>query len=285
VLAVLVVVAAGVIAGGLGTAAAVRWPGLDPGAPRLRRRAIRHGVEHHPGIRNVLRRRLDPGAVTGLLLTVAIAVLVGSIVAVGLLLAMVTSETGLQRSDLPVTQWAAEQSNLFAADILRLISRLGGTGTAVAVTAVLAVVELRRRPSWSVPTFLVLAVGGQFALVNVIKALIERARPDVSQLTGFAGASFPSGHAAAAATVWAVAALILSRGWDRLATVLPGAAIGIAVSVAATRVMLGVHWFTDVLAGLLVGWGWFVLCSIAFGGRILHFGAPVEVAEAVAAED
>jgi membrane-associated phospholipid phosphatase len=43
-----------------------------------------------------------------------------------------------------------------------------------------------------------------------------------------------------------------------------------------------VHWFTDVLAGLAIGWAWFAICSIAFGGRVLHFGRPVEVAQDVA---
>jgi undecaprenyl-diphosphatase len=64
--------------------------------------------------------------------------------------------------------------------------------------------------------------------------------------------------------------------------VIAGLAAGIAVGVAATRVLLDVHWLTDVIAGLSLGWAWFAVCAIAFGGRILRFGAAVEVAERTA---
>ena len=52
--------------------------------------------------------------------------------------------------------------------------------------------------------------------------------------------------------------------------------------MAASRVLLGVPWLTDVLAGLALGWAWFAACSIAFGGRLMRFGAPVVVAEQAA---
>ena len=79
-------------------------------------------------------------------------------------------------------------------------------------------------------------------------------------------------------------ALALGRGrGPRARVALVAGAVGLAVAVAATRALLGVHWFTDVLAGLLLGWLWFSVCSIVFGGRLLHFGTPVEQAEAVAA--
>ena len=49
-------------------------------------------------------------------------------------------------------------------------------------------------------------------------------------------------------------------------------------AIAATRVLLDVHWLSDVVAGLALGWAWFAACAIAFGGRLLRFGATAEAA-------
>ena len=97
------------------------------------------------------------------------------------------------------------------------------------------------------------------------------------------GPSFPSGHSATAAALYAAVALVLARGRSpRTRALLAGGAAGIAVGVACSRVMLGVHWLSDVIAGLAFGWAWFSVCAIGFGGRFLRFGAPVEKAERVA---
>jgi len=100
------------------------------------------------------------------------------------------------------------------------------------------------------------------------------------------GSSFPSGHAGTAAACFAALALVIGLGSSpRTKAVLSGAAVGIAAAVASSRVLLGVHWLTDVMAGLAVGWAWFAICSIAFGGRMLRFGAPIEAAERVLPAD
>jgi undecaprenyl-diphosphatase len=91
------------------------------------------------------------------------------------------------------------------------------------------------------------------------------------------GSSFPSGHSATAAACWAAIALVASRrmrlGRRRWAAAL---AVTIAVLVAASRVMLGVHWLTDVIAGAIVGWAWFFVVALIFGGRLQRFGEPAE---------
>jgi undecaprenyl-diphosphatase len=54
------------------------------------------------------------------------------------------------------------------------------------------------------------------------------------------------------------------------------AAVGVACLVAASRALLGVHWLTDVVAGLAVGWTWFFVVAVIFGGRLQRFGEPTE---------
>ncbi len=275
---------AGALLAGVAVAVVVaRSPAIDLGAPRLGVRLLRREVRVHPRLARLLERRLDPATATGLLLTAALTALVLSGAAVGSLLLMVRETAGLARSDVPLARWAAEQATAASTDVLRAVSLLGGTGVVVGVSVVVAALELRRTPGWSVPWLLAITVGGQFAIVNLVKWLVARTRPDLLQLSGFAGPSFPSGHAAAAAATYACAALVLGRARSRrVRAVLAGSAAAVATAVAATRVLLGVHWFTDVLGGAAVGWGWFALCSIAFGGRALRFGGPVAAAEQAA---
>ncbi|MFP5371035.1 MAG: phosphatase PAP2 family protein [Actinomycetes bacterium] len=282
ILAMSAAAAAGAVLGALTSrriaAIMSRWPSGDV----LWQRELRL----HPRVAEFLRRRLHPGAWTGLALTIALVAITLTIAGLGILLAMIYSGTGVARADLPWARWAAERSTPTQTRILRLVSTLGGTAVVVAVAAAVAGFELWRRRRLAVLGFVGLTVGGQFAASNIIKWIVDRARPDLLQLSGHSGASFPSGHATAAAASFACFALLLGHRRGRpIKTLLATTAGAVTGAVAATRVLLGVHWVTDVLAGLVVGWSWFVLCWISFGGRLLRFGAPVEIAEKVAARE
>ena len=122
-------------------------------------------------------------------------------------------------------------------------------------------------------------------LNNGLKMLVDRERPDVLRLVEVSGASFPSGHSAAAAAGAAAVALVVGRDRRRRTrAVLAAVAALVAIAVATSRALLGVHWLTDVVAGVFVGWGWFLLVAVLFGGRLFRLGDPVVKAGATAPE-
>ena len=149
-------------------------------------------------------------------------------------------------------------------------------GAVAETTGIGRLTEMARRPSRWLPVFLIAVCLGQTLLSTQVKELVDRIRPTANPIAHTLGPSFPSGHTTGAAAF----ALVLGRGRFRnTQAVLAGAAVFVACAVAASRVLLGVHWLTDVLGGLALGWAWFALCSIAFGGRLLRLGAPMEAAE------
>ena len=139
--------------------------------------------------------------------------------------------------------------------LLRLLSdRVWDPVTLRAAVAVLTGWLLYRR-AWRLAAWAaVTAVAG--GLVGLlVKAVVERARPALQDPVAHApGYSFPSGHAMTATTSFAVLMLVLapllSRAWRIVCWCV---AVFSVLGVGFTRVALGVHWFSDVLGGWLLG--------------------------------
>ena len=236
-------------------------------------------AEQHRWLRRLVRQRLDPATATGLALTLALLVAILGGLLVGLLAYLMRTNAPLVNIDNSVGQWEFDHRTPLSTHGLRAISDLAGTYTAVFTIALVSVVEYRRRPSRWIPAFLVTVVVGEIVLVNAVKAALDRVRPTFDPAAASLGPSFPSGHSATGAALWAAVALVIVRGRTPGARALVIAvAVGIAIAVATSRVMLGVHWLSDAIAGLAFGWAWFAACAIAFGGRLLRLGAPVESA-------
>jgi len=242
-------------------------------------RKIGEAVGRHRSLRGALGARVDPATATGLALTLALLVVIAGGVVFGLLAYLIRANAHLHGIDNGVAKWANSHGSAFSTDGLNVVTQLGGIYLVVALCVVLALCEtFVERSVWVIP-FVVAVVGGEEILTPTVKAVTDRVRPAFDPAAATLGPSFPSGHSATAAAFYACAALLLGRRRGRSArAVLAGLAVGLAVAVAASRVLLDVHWLTDVIAGLALGWAWFSVCSIAFGGRLLRFGAGAETA-------
>jgi membrane-associated phospholipid phosphatase len=224
-----------------------------------------------------LKHRLDPEARLGLRFTLAVAAFVLVVVPFGFLLVNVLS-------DGPVTRWdqrIAHRANTYvlhhpgAVSDARLITSLGSTVTLVVLVALVATYDAishrRRRPA----VFLIATALCGVGLNNLLKVVVGRSRPhfDRAVATGF-GKSFPSGHAMNSTVVYGgilVLVWLRHRSWP--VRMIAAAAITVViVSVAVSRVVLGVHYVSDVAAGIVLGAA-FVLSSAA-GFRIWQSNNP-----------
>jgi membrane-associated phospholipid phosphatase len=273
------------VALGIASAVAfVTWhyptPMMSPTPSLAAAKNVGRELGHHRRLRRTITSRLNPEVATGLALTVALgAVVLGGII-LGTLAYLVRTNSHLIDLDASVAQWGADHAGPVSNRGLTAITQLGAAWLVVVLAFVVAVVGYLRRPNGWIPVFLLTVLAGEWLLTIGIKELLDRVRPTLNPIAETLGPSFPSGHTTTAAAFYAAAALVLGRGvGPHGRALLAGAAVGIAVAVACTRVFLDVHWLTDVLAGIFLGWAWFAACGIAFGGRrFLRFGAAAEEA-------
>jgi undecaprenyl-diphosphatase len=248
----------------------------DPVDPSAEQQAVRRSLWRHPRVRRFLKERMDRRTAGGFLLTASLVVLFVVALLVGVVLDMIDNNSGLAAADKSVAEWGSRNADTATAHAMKWVTQLGSTAVVSLALLVTASVDYFRRRSREVFVF-VAAVGlGELLLNNLLKLIVHRERPSVLRLVTAHGYSFPSGHTVAAASCWAAIALVLGRDRPRMVrALLAGGAALIAISVATSRALLGVHWLTDVIAGLAMGWGWFMIVAIIFGGRAQRLGDPV----------
>lgn len=179
----------------------------------------------------------------------------------------VTDEDGIAGIDRPVLDAIITIRNPEANAFITGFTDLAGT-VGMPLVAIIALVTLSfRRRSWT-PLVLIVAAGGGSLLMTVAgKILIGRDRPPITDAVPpyEVSASFPSGHTLNAVAILGVIAylLILRRhtAWSRALIIV--VAVLATVLVAASRVYLGHHWVTDVVAGWALGAAWLALVITA----------------------
>jgi undecaprenyl-diphosphatase len=154
---------------------------------------------------------------------------------------------------------------------LRDLTALGGTPVLGLVTLLaLGWLGLSRR--WRAAVLLLVSVPGGLVLNTMLKAAFDRTRPGlVPHLVSVQTESFPSSHAMMAAVLYLTIGAMLARGAGRAQQAyVIGAAVGLALLVGVSRVWLGVHWPTDVLAGWCLGAAWATGCWLWLGPARRH---------------
>lgn len=149
--------------------------------------------------------------------------------------------------------------------LARAVTLLGDPRLLTALTAVAVVVLLRRgRPRPAL--FLLASRAGALLLSGSLKVAVGRERPVFADPVDTAsGWSFPSGHALGSAAFWLSAAVVaLALLPSRARRPVLAGALAVAVLVAASRVLLGVHFLSDAVAGCVLGLGWAAACAALF---------------------
>lgn len=144
--------------------------------------------------------------------------------------------------------------------VARALAVLGNEVVVFPLVAVVVTILLLRRHRGAAIWLGVSTVGG-YVTVQATKALVGRDRPVwEAPLAEASTAAMPSGHAATGLDVWVLlgllALVLLPR---RVRTPLTVVCIAIGVAMGPSRLILGLHWPGDVLAGWLVGLGWVLL--------------------------
>ncbi len=194
-----------------------------------------------------------------------LALVVGATIGLGELLEGPLRATVLSGFDRPVIRWFAGRRTAALTEVMRLVTVFGGTIFAIVFLTALAIVAyvVTRSPRWL--AFFAGVMAGALGLAMILKPVIGRARPDLAPVYGVSTEAFPSGHATAAAACFVALAYLALR--CARSSVVARSGVFIAVVMAAlvgiTRIYLGVHWPTDVLAGWALGTGWVVVIATA----------------------
>jgi undecaprenyl-diphosphatase len=193
------------------------------------------------------------------------------VIAVLLGLAVVTAVTGIvvrawtPGFDLQAMQAIAGNRNATLTSIAWVVTEAGSFVLLAPLSIAFLLLRRWKRPADDI-ALLVIAAGSAL-LPLTVKLIVARPRPTIEHLSNLNSLSFPSEHTTQAAAIYLTIAIMLSqgltRGWREAAIVL---GIVIALAVAWSRVYLGVHYPTDVTAGLLLGWSWALL--------VFHWARP-----------
>jgi membrane-associated phospholipid phosphatase len=220
--------------------------------------------------------------------TVGIFLVVGVLIAIAGTLAFAklgewVREGGTQQYDVAALQWMQLHHTPLLTKIMTELTFLG-TGTVVLTIVGVVAMFLWHTEHKHSARLLLASVAGGILLNNALKLWFSRPRPEVfERLTETASSSFPSGHAMSATVCYGTVAYLVmrlqKRHWSRVLTGIT--AFILIVGICATRLYLGVHYPSDVIAGMVIGLAWAGFCMATLEASLVmaRRRAPSEVAD------
>jgi undecaprenyl-diphosphatase len=202
------------------------------------------------------------------LLVVAWVVLAGSLIGVG---ELADHSRAVQYFDDHVASFAVAHRTAGLTEAMKAVTWLGSWMAVLVAAAVVLLLVLRRRVPVGFMLLAVVAWAGTQGGVTLAKHVVQRPRPPQAlRLVSARGWSWPSGHAATATLVFAVLASVVWMLTTSVRLRLLAIAVWIiaAVAMAFSRVELGVHWTTDVLASLVFTTTWLVVLGMMSGAAV-----------------
>ncbi|NMM82924.1 hypothetical protein B2J88_00825 [Rhodococcus sp. SRB_17] len=193
---------------------------------------------------------------------------VGLTVALVTLSVQVVQKGWLTRFDGPTTDWMVAHRSSGLNHVAVAVTDLGSP-IATAVLGIAAGAFLSWRARSVIPGIAVIGTVGAAAVAStVLKAIVGRERPPTAtQVLLETDHSFPSGHVTGTAALIGIIVLVVATQYTpavkRLLMLLT---VVVTVIVALTRVYLGVHWLTDVIAGAVLA-----TLAVTIGGAVFHF--------------
>jgi undecaprenyl-diphosphatase len=212
-----------------------------------------------------LQRRVDSWSTLVAWVAGCFVVVLAGAIAGGLLLRLWEGPDGSTGVDRRVTDRVVAHRSDALTSLAHALARIGSTSVLLPLVALTAgLLAWRRR---FVPAGVVIVTwGGSIGLYNLTKLVVDRPRPPPGiRIGSAAGSSFPSGHATQSLATYVVFAVVLAAIWRpaRFGAGIPAALL--ILGVGWSRVYLGLHWATDVVAGWLIGGAWVVLMILLIG--------------------
>lgn len=203
-------------------------------------------------------RNVDLAAL--LLLVVVGGLAAGATWAAGEIYESVLTDTGLALLDQPVLDWMISVRTPELNAVIAAFSASGGTAWMVPITAAVLLAMWLRWRRWTPLVLMVIAVAGSLTMTVVGKDLTGRARPplELSIPPPETSPSFPSGHSLNSLVITGIVVYVLLAYLNSTSARVAAIALGAlyAFAMGMSRVYLGHHWLTDVLAAWCLGIAW-----------------------------